>query len=68
MENLLLSFAEQLMRYKGMLWIDGEPNRLLFQGVQRLLRRRPPFSLRPRQKQGPNVGSASKNVKQRFNK
>ena len=24
MENLLLSFAEQLMRYKGMLWIDGE--------------------------------------------
>jgi G3E family GTPase len=24
------------MRYKGMLWIDGEPNRLLFQGVQRL--------------------------------
>ena len=36
MENLLLSFAEQLMRYKGMLWIDGEPNRLLFQGVQRL--------------------------------
>ncbi|HBX7899871.1 TPA: GTP-binding protein, partial [Klebsiella pneumoniae] len=27
-----------------------------------------PFSLRPRQKQGPNVGSASKNVKQRFNK
>ncbi len=30
MENLLLSFAEQLMRYKGMLWIDGEPNRLLF--------------------------------------
>lgn len=36
MENLLLSFAEQLMRYKGMLWIDGEPNRLLFRGVQRL--------------------------------
>ena len=36
MENLLLTFAEQLMRYKGMLWIDGEPNRLLFQGVQRL--------------------------------
>lgn len=30
MENLLLSFAEQLMRYKGMLWIDGEPYRLLF--------------------------------------
>jgi len=36
MENLLLSFAEKLLRYKGMLWIDGEPNRLLFQGVQRL--------------------------------
>lgn len=36
MENLLLTFAEQLMRYKGMLRIDGEPNRLLFQGVQRL--------------------------------
>ncbi|GJL35373.1 putative GTP-binding protein YjiA [Phytobacter ursingii] len=36
MENLLLSFADKLLRYKGMLWIDGEPNRLLFQGVQRL--------------------------------
>ncbi|EFD8894106.1 GTPase [Escherichia coli] len=36
MENLLLKFAENLLRYKGMLWIDGEPNRLLFQGVQRL--------------------------------
>jgi len=36
MENLLLSFAERLLRYKGMLWIDSEPNRLLFQGVQRL--------------------------------
>jgi len=36
MENLLLSFAERLLRYKGMLWIDGQPNRLLFQGVQRL--------------------------------
>ncbi|MEE6801324.1 GTPase [Escherichia coli O8:H10] len=36
MENLLLSFAERLLRYKGMLWINGEPNRLLFQGVQRL--------------------------------
>ena len=36
MENLLLSFADRLLRYKGMLWIDGEPNRLLFQGVQRL--------------------------------
>ncbi|MRB49416.1 GTP-binding protein, partial [Bacillus thuringiensis] len=28
--------ADKLLRYKGMLWIDGEPNRLLFQGVQRL--------------------------------
>ncbi|ELN2738964.1 GTPase [Pluralibacter gergoviae] len=36
MENLLLTYSEQLLRYKGMLWIDGEPNRLLFQGVQRL--------------------------------
>ncbi|WAH51460.1 GTPase [Pseudescherichia vulneris] len=36
MENLLLSFADRLLRYKGMLWIDGQPNRLLFQGVQRL--------------------------------
>ncbi|MTH44984.1 GTPase [Intestinirhabdus alba] len=36
MENLLLEFADRLLRYKGMLWIDGEPNRLLFQGVQRL--------------------------------
>lgn len=26
MENLLLSFADKLLRYKGMLWIDGEPN------------------------------------------
>ena len=32
----MLSFADKLLRYKGMLWIDGEPNRLLFQGVQRL--------------------------------
>lgn len=36
MENLLLTYSAQLLRYKGMLWIDGEPNRLLFQGVQRL--------------------------------
>lgn len=36
MESLLLTFADRLLRYKGMLWIDGEPNRLLFQGVQRL--------------------------------
>ena len=32
MENLLLESADKLLRYKGMLWIDGEPNRLLFQG------------------------------------
>ena len=32
----LTPFADKLLRYKGMLWIDGEPNRLLFQGVQRL--------------------------------
>lgn len=36
MEELLLSFADNLMRYKGMLWIEGQPSRLLFQGVQRL--------------------------------
>ncbi|ECG8589538.1 GTPase [Salmonella enterica subsp. salamae] len=36
MEKLLLESADKLLRYKGMLWIDGEPNRLLFQGVQRL--------------------------------
>lgn len=36
MENLLLESAEKLLRYKGMLWIEDEPNRLLFQGVQRL--------------------------------
>ena len=34
--TLLLESADKLLRYKGMLWIDGEPNRLLFQGVQRL--------------------------------
>ncbi|MGU0042602.1 GTP-binding protein [Escherichia coli] len=28
MENLLLESADKLLRYKGMLWIDGEPNRL----------------------------------------
>lgn len=36
MEQLLLSFADRLLRYKGMLWIEGEDRRLLFQGVQRL--------------------------------
>ncbi|XPE42241.1 GTP-binding protein [Shigella flexneri] len=28
--KLLLESAEKLLRYKGMLWIEGEPNRLLF--------------------------------------
>ncbi|NIA89785.1 GTPase [Rahnella aceris] len=36
MEELLASFADNLMRYKGMLWIADHPCRLLFQGVQRL--------------------------------
>lgn len=36
MENLLLKYADNLLRYKGILAIDGEPKRLLFQGVQRL--------------------------------
>ncbi|WES69094.1 GTPase [Superficieibacter sp. HKU1] len=36
METLLLESAEKLLRYKGMLWIKDAPNRLLFQGVQRL--------------------------------
>ncbi|MBC8945468.1 GTPase [Xenorhabdus indica] len=36
MEELLLSFADSLLRYKGILAIQGEPRRLLFQGVQRL--------------------------------
>lgn len=36
MEELLLSFADRLLRYKGMLWIRDEPRLLLFQGVQRL--------------------------------
>lgn len=36
MEELLSGFADSLLRYKGMLWIDGQPCRLLFQGVQRL--------------------------------
>ena len=39
MENLLLSFADKLLRYKGMLWIDGEPNRLLFRGAAPVQRR-----------------------------
>ncbi|MEX0445479.1 GTPase [Xenorhabdus sp. SGI246] len=36
MEELLLSFADSLLRYKGILAIQGESRRLLFQGVQRL--------------------------------
>ncbi|MCC8367842.1 GTPase [Xenorhabdus sp. PB61.4] len=36
MEELLLSFADNLLRYKGILAIQGESRRLLFQGVQRL--------------------------------
>ncbi|WP_416776716.1 GTPase [Xenorhabdus budapestensis] len=36
MEELLLSFADSLLRYKGILAIQDEPRRLLFQGVQRL--------------------------------
>ncbi|MDX7997824.1 GTPase [Xenorhabdus sp. Reich] len=36
MEELLLSFADNLLRYKGIIAIKDEPRRLLFQGVQRL--------------------------------
>lgn len=36
MEELLLGFADNLLRYKGILSIKDEPKRLLFQGVQRL--------------------------------
>lgn len=36
MEQLLGGFAQELLRYKGMLWIADQPCRLLFQGVQRL--------------------------------
>ncbi|EMT6577217.1 MULTISPECIES: GTPase [Providencia] len=36
MEDLLLGFADNLLRYKGILSIMDEPKRLLFQGVQRL--------------------------------
>ncbi|MEQ5127311.1 GTPase [Providencia alcalifaciens] len=36
MEDLLLGFADNLLRYKGILSIVDEPKRLLFQGVQRL--------------------------------
>ncbi|MBC3378991.1 GTPase [Serratia fonticola] len=36
MEGLLLKFADNLLRYKGILSIKNEPRRLLFQGVHRL--------------------------------
>jgi len=36
MENLLATYADNLLRYKGILAIKDEPRRLLFQGVQRL--------------------------------
>ena len=36
MEELLLQFADNLLRYKGILSIKDESRRLLFQGVQRL--------------------------------
>lgn len=36
MEGLLVGFTDNLLRYKGMLWIEDQPRCLLFQGVQRL--------------------------------
>ncbi|CAI1035379.1 Uncharacterized GTP-binding protein YjiA [Serratia quinivorans] len=36
MEGLLLEYADSLLRYKGILSIQDDPRRLLFQGVQRL--------------------------------
>ncbi|MFC3394832.1 GTPase [Brenneria rubrifaciens] len=36
MENLLLRFSDNLLRYKGILAIKDDGRRLLFQGVQRL--------------------------------
>lgn len=36
MDNLLLKFSDNLLRYKGILSIKGDKRRLLFQGVQRL--------------------------------
>nr|WP_113864729.1 GTPase [Brenneria salicis]NMN92308.1 G3E family GTPase [Brenneria salicis ATCC 15712 = DSM 30166]RBP67647.1 G3E family GTPase [Brenneria salicis ATCC 15712 = DSM 30166]RLM32379.1 GTPase [Brenneria salicis ATCC 15712 = DSM 30166] len=36
MENLLLQFSDNLLRYKGILAIKDDSRRLLFQGVQRL--------------------------------
>lgn len=36
MEGFLLKYADNLLRYKGILAIKGDDRRLLFQGVQRL--------------------------------
>ncbi|WP_410015662.1 GTPase [Sodalis sp. C49] len=36
MEGLLATYADNLLRYKGILAIEGDSRRLLFQGVQRL--------------------------------
>ncbi|MEN3259825.1 GTPase [Sodalis endosymbiont of Spalangia cameroni] len=36
MERLLEQYADRLLRYKGILAVEGEARRLLFQGVQRL--------------------------------
>lgn len=36
MDELLTTYGDQMLRYKGMLAIIDEPRRLLFQGVQRL--------------------------------
>ncbi|MFE8148997.1 GTPase [Brenneria goodwinii] len=36
MESFLLNHADNLLRYKGILAINGDARRLLFQGVQRL--------------------------------
>lgn len=36
MEKLLLDYSDQILRYKGILFIKGDDRRLLFQGVQRI--------------------------------
>lgn len=36
MQDLLDTLGDQLLRYKGILAIEGEPRRLIFQGVHRL--------------------------------
>ncbi|UYZ84592.1 GTPase [Entomomonas sp. E2T0] len=36
MDNLLTTYGDQILRYKGILSIANEPCRLLFQGVQKL--------------------------------